>query len=120
MAASGSFNIHAERIVDGNAGTLTAVTLYDMGSSDTRTLKSTETLLIHDYMIVTEDAADVELVVDSAAAGKYLVDVKTAAGIPIRQSFRNPYICPKGVVPKFKGAGANKSMCVLQCTIREA
>lgn len=116
-----SFNIHGERIVDGNAGTLTVLTLYEAGSPDTtRTLVRTEKLHITDVHIITEDAGDVSLVADSAAAGRYIVQTKTAAGIPIDLHFHTPYICPSAVIPKFSGPGANRSQCTIQGFIREA
>lgn len=115
-----SFNIHAERVIDGVSSTLTVLTLYEAGSTTTRSLKSTEVLHITDVIIMTEDASDVELVVDSAAGGRYIVNTKTAAGIPIVINYSKPFICPKGVVPKFKGGGANRNMCVCEGFIREA
>lgn len=114
------YNIHGERVIDGASSTLTALSLYEAGSVTARVLGSTEVLHITDVIIATEDASDVELVVDSAAAGRYIVNVKTAAGVPIVINFNNPYICPKGVVPKFKGGGANRNMCVIQGFITEA
>lgn len=114
------YNIHGERVIDGVSSTLTALSLYEAGSVTARTLLSTEFLHITDVLIITEDASDVELVVDSAAAGRYIVNTKTAAGVPIHIHFANPYICPKGVVPKFKGGGANRNQCTVQGFIREA
>lgn len=114
------FNIHGERVIDGASSTLTVLTLYEAGSTTTRALASTEVLHITDVIIMTEDASDVELVVDSAAAGRYIINTKTAAGVPIVINFNNPYICPKGIVPKFKGGGANRNMCIIQGWISEA
>ncbi|KKM96274.1 hypothetical protein LCGC14_1179860 [marine sediment metagenome] len=114
------WNVHGERVIDGVSSTLTALSLFESGSVTARTLGSTEFLHIVDVLIITEDASDVELVVDTAAAGKYIVNTKTAAGVPINIHFHQPYVCPKGVVPKFKGGGANRNMCVIQGFISEA
>lgn len=115
---AGGYNIRAERVVDGDASTLTALTLYEAGSPDTeRTLLATEVLHICDGQIITETAGDVQLVVDTAAASRYLVNTKSAAGHPIRVL---PYICEKGVVPKFAGVSSNRNSCILNCFIREA
>ena len=109
---AGGYNIRAERVVDGDASTLTALTLYEAGSMTERTLLSTEVLHVCDGQIVTETAGDVQLVADSAAAGRYLVNTKSASGHPIRVL---PYICPKGVVPKFAGVSSNRNSCILNC-----
>lgn len=115
------YNIHGERVIDGNASAATALTLYEAGSTTERALGSTEVLHITDVIIIDEEAADVQLVADSAADGRYVVFTKTAAGVPIVIHFNNPYICPKGVVPKFVGGSgaAARSMCIIQGFIRE-
>ena len=113
--------VHGERIVDGDASVLTALTLYEAGSPATaRTLTGTERLHITDVLIMVEGAADVVLVADSAAAGRYIVSGGIAAGHPLVIQFRIPYICAKATIPKFAGAGANRSMCVIHGFIREA
>lgn len=119
--AGSSFEIHGERIVDGDASTLTALVLYDMGSpNEIRTLGSGERLHITDVIIITETAGDVQLLADSAAVGRYLVDTKSAAGVPIILPFIKPYVCPAGVTPKFKGVSSNRNMCVIHGFIRPA
>lgn len=114
------FNIHGERIVDGNAGTLTVLKLYEAGSATERTLTGTERLHITDVIIVAETAGDVVLVADSAAASKYIVSAGLASGVPLVIHFNTPYICPAVTIPKFSGSGSNKSMCVIQGFVREA
>lgn len=116
-----SFSIHGERILDGDASTLTVLTLYNSGSTTTRSLKSTEVLHITDVVIIDEEATDVQLVADSAAGGQYLVFTKTAAGVPIVINYSKPFICPKGIVPKFAGGsgGTARSMCIIEGFIRE-
>jgi len=118
---AGSYIVHGERIVDGDASVLTALTLYNSGSVVERTLLATEVLYITDVVIIIETANDIQLLADSAAGGRYIVDAKSpAVGNPITIHFNTPYTCPKGVVPKFKGASTNRSMCVIQGFIREA
>lgn len=116
------FNIHGERVIDGDASTLTVLTLYEAGSTTTRSLGAKEVLHITDLIIIDEEAADVQLVADSAAGGRYIVSTKTAVSIPIVIHFNTPYICPRGVVPKFAGGsgGTARSMCVIQGFIRPA
>lgn len=115
------YNVHGERVVDGDASTLAVLTLYEAGSVTARVLGSTEILHITDIVIIDEESTDVQLVVDSAAAGRYLVSTKTAIGVPIIINFVSPYVCPKGVVPKFAGgSGSTRSMCIIQGFIREA
>ena len=111
------YPIHAERVVDGDASTLTAVTLFISGSTDERTLAATEIFYITGGEILTETAGDVALVADEAAAGKYIVFTKSAAGqhIPIPA-----YACPKGVVPKFSGHSSGRNSCILYGYIMEA
>ena len=117
----GSYNVHGERIVDGDASTLTVLTLYDAGSPNTaRTLLTTEHLHITDVVILQETAGDVVLVADAAAAGKYVVSSGIAAGIPLVIHFNSPYICPVGTIPKYAGSGSNRSMCIIHGFIREA
>lgn len=115
------YQVHGERVLDGDASTLTVLTLYEAGSTKARSLATTEFLHITDVIISDEENADVQLVADSAAGGRYIVSTKIAAGGLVHIAFKNPYICPKGVVPKFAGgSGATKSMCVIQGFIREA
>ena len=114
------YNIHGERIVDGNASALTVLTLYEAGSpATTRALLATEVLHITDVVIILETAGDAILVADAAAAGEYIVNAGLAAGVPLVIPFNNPYICSKATIPKFAGSASNKSMCIIQGFIRE-
>lgn len=119
---AGSYIVHGERIVDGDASALTVLTLYNSGSVTARTLLATEILHITDVVLSDEENADVQLVADSAAAGRYIVFTKIAAGGSIVIHFNTPYACPKGVVPKFAGGNGQgaRSMCIIQGFIREA
>lgn len=117
---AGSYIVHGERILDDDASTPTALTLFNSGSVVERTLLATEKLHITDVLIITETAGDVQLYVDTAAAGKYLVDTKTAAGVPIVIQFRTPYTCLAGTVPKFVGVSSNRNLCTIQGFITEA
>ena len=116
---SASDNVHGERVLDGNASTTTALTLYESGSGTERTLLSKEFLHITDVLILTETAGDISLTVDTEAAGKYIVITKTAAGVPIMIHFATPFICPRGVVPKFVGVGSNRNQCTIQGFINQ-
>lgn len=114
--------IHGERVIDGDASTATALTLFKSGDFDAsadaveRTLAANEYVNITDVVIIDEEAADISLVADAAAAGKYIVFTKSVVGIPIIIHFNEPYVCPKGVVPKFTGGsgGTSRSMCIIQ------
>ncbi|MCK5608611.1 hypothetical protein KAR91_42405 [Candidatus Pacearchaeota archaeon] len=117
----GSFNVHGERIVDGDASTLTVLALYDAGSPNTaRTLGAKERLHITDVIILQETTGDAILVADAAAAGKYIVSAGIAAGVPLVIHFNSPYICPAGTIPKYAGTSSNRSMCVIQGFVRES
>lgn len=121
----GSYNIHGEVIVDfpADVTTLTAVTLYDAGSPGTkRTLLATEFLHITDVIIVIEGQGtqNAQLVVDTAAGGRYVIATSLLGTQPLVIHFNTPFICPKGVVPKFKSAGLNRNMCIIQGFIRGA
>lgn len=116
--------VHGERVIDGDASTATVLKLYKSGNFDAsvdaveRELATDEFLNITDVVIIDEEAADVMLVADAAAAGKYIVFTKSVIGIPIVVNFNKdyPYVCPKGVVPKFTGGSgaAARSMCIIQ------
>jgi len=112
---------HGELIEDGDASTLTVLKLYTMGSPDTeRALVGTERLHITDVLILCETAGDVILVADTEAAGRYIVSAGIASGVPLTIHFNIPYVCPKTVIPKFAGAGSNRSMCIIHGFVREA
>lgn len=117
----GSFNVHLERIVDGDASTLTVMKMYDAGSPDTeRELGAKERLHITDVLIILETAGDAILVADAAAAGEYIVSAGMAAGVPLVIHFNSPYICTADTIPKFAGSASNRSMCIVQGFIRES
>ena len=65
--------IHGEAIIDGAANGGIAVILYTSGSVTVRTLGSTEVLHITDVQLLCETGADLWLVADSKAAGRYVV-----------------------------------------------
>lgn len=106
--------IHGERIVDGNAATLTALTLYKSGSETEHELLDTEYLCITDILINLEDAGDYSLVAGQAQASQYIVWGGLAAGGVLVRHYINPYVCPKTDTPKFSGAGANRSSCIIE------
>jgi hypothetical protein len=105
---------HAERIVDGDASTLTALTLYRSGSTATFTIDENFHLVITDIFINTEDAGDFALLADGAAGGEYVVEGGSAAGMVLDRHLCTPYVCAQGIVPKFSGPGANKSTCIIE------
>ncbi len=114
--------IHGERVVDGNAGTLTALLLYKAGSTTAYTLKSTEVLHITHVTILCEAGGDVALIAgDTAGGGAYIVEGSLAAtGGLTKEMHTTPFVCPPGVVPYFSGAGTNKSTCIIEGFIRAA
>jgi len=106
--------IHGERIVDGDASTLTALSIFDDGETDTRTLADDEAIYVTDVMITSESGGDIFLVADAAAAGKYIFAGNLDAKDTVVMSFSSPYRCPLGVVPKFAGGGSDKNSCIIQ------
>ncbi len=114
------FNVHGESITDGNASGGIAITLYENGGVEERTLVATEILYITDVQIMCEDGGDIWLVSDSKAAGRYVAHgaVDAKGGMVI--NFRKPYVCPKGKGLKFYGAAANLNVCLVEGFIREA
>ena len=120
----GSYNVRGERVLDGDASTLVALTLYDAGSPNTvRILAANERIHITDVFIGFYNkgfAADVELVVDSAAGGRYIVGGQISSGRPLSIHFKSPYICDAGMVPKFKGASWSKTTCTIHGFVRGA
>ncbi len=106
--------VHGERIVDGNAATLTALKLYTSGSENERELEDTEYLAITDILIQLEDAADFSLVAGAAQASQYIVWGNLAANGGVERHYRYPYVCPLTDSPKFAGAAANRSSCIIE------
>ncbi len=106
--------VHAELIVDGDSSTLTVLKLYTSGTVTERALAANEFFCITDVFIQTQDGGDIALVADEAAAGKYIVYGNVAATGGVARRYEYPYVCPKGVVPKFSGAAANRNVCILE------
>lgn len=106
--------VHGELITDGNASSLTVLVLYQSGSVTVRTLAADEFFTITDVLIILEDGGDFSLVADSAAAGRYIAHGNAAANGGLSRQLSNPYVCPKGVTPKFSGAAANRSVCTVE------
>jgi hypothetical protein len=115
-----SFSIHGEALIDGNASGGIAVTLYDSGSVDVRTLGAKEVLYVTDVQILCETGADVWLVADSKAAGRYVAHGTVDAKGGIVLHFRKPFVCPPGTGLKFYGATTNINSCLIEGFIREA
>ena len=120
----GSYNVRGERVIDGDASALAALTLYDAGSPATvRILAANERIHITDVYIGFINkgmASDVDLMVDSAAGGRYIVRGQVSSGRPIVIHFKVPYICDAGMVPKFAGAAWSKTTCIIHGFVRGA
>ena len=114
------YPIHGEIIVDGDASGGVAVVLYTSGTTDVRTLAASEFLVITDIQIIVEASADISLVADSKAAGRYLVHGNVAANGGVVRSLLSPYRCPRGVGLKFYGGGQAESACIVEGYITEA
>lgn len=115
--------VHGDLVHDGN-GILTEVKLYEMGSPDTeRTLVDTERLHVTDAVILhpnLQAGHDVQLVADSVAVGRQLVNGFLETGWPLVLRFRIPYICARATGLKFLGPQYGLTMCVVHGLIREA
>ena len=118
--ADKSFSVHGEAIKDGNASGGEAVILYNSGSVDVRTLAATEVLYITDVQLLCETGADLWLVADSKAAGRYVAHGTVDAKGGVILHFSKPYACPKGKGLKFYGATTNINSCLIEGFIREA
>jgi len=119
-----SYSIHGELIANfpDDITTLTAVILYDSGSPDTvRTLLAGEVLYITDVFVLVEaqGAVDVQLVADSAAVGRYIINGALDGGVPFVKHYKKPFACPHGTGLKFKSAGLNHNACIIEGFIRE-
>ena len=114
--------IHGESITDGDASGGIAVTLFEAGNAGTttRTLATTEFLVVTDIDVSTEDGGDISLVADSKAAGRYLVHGNYGAGSGVSKHLIEPYVCPKGKGLKFYGVAANLDSCLIQGYIKSA
>ena len=117
---AGSYNVHGEAIIDGDASGGIAVILYDKGSVNVRTLKAGEFLYVTDIQLLSETGADLWLVADSKAAGRYVAHGTVDAKGGIILHLNSPYCCSRGIGLKFYGAGDNINSCVIEGFIREA
>ena len=116
---AGGYSIHGEAILDGDASGGVAVVLYESGSTTVRTLGATEFLHITDVQLLCETGADLWLVADSKAAGRYVAHgtVDGKGGIVLH--FTKPFLCPRGKGLKFYGAASNINSCIVEGFIRE-
>lgn len=112
--------VHLERVVDGDASTLTALAIYPAGSTTAYTLGSGEVLHITDVFIMLESGGDFSLVANEAAAGKYIAHGNAAPNGGVVMSKRTSFTCAPGVTPKFSGATTNRSVCLCEGSILEA
>ncbi len=114
---------HGERIVDGDASTLTILLLYKSGSLTAYTLGAAEVLHITHVTILTEIGGDVALIAAAtAAAGTYIVEGSIAAQGGIDKNLScSPYVCPPGVTPYFSGpSDSGKHTCIIEGYITAA
>lgn len=120
MGAKRGDEIHGERIVDGDASVLTALTIYKSGGftaagvAVARPIAADEFLCITDVIITLQSASDYSLLADSAAAGKYIVQAASDTFGGIVLHFIEPYVCPMGVTPKFSSSGVERNSCIIQ------
>ena len=113
--------VHGELVVaDGDASTLTVVVLFVAGTTTVRTLTSKEYLNITDLWIGNEAGGDTQLLADSAAAGRHIINVNLTTTSVIERHYARPYTCPKGVTPKFKGGASGLSSCIFEGFITTA
>ena len=114
------FSIHGESITDGEASGGIAVTLYESGSVEARTLATKEVLHITDIQIACETGADVWLTADGKVEGEYVwhgtMDAKDFVSI----HFSKPFVCAPGTGLTFYGAATNINSCLVEGFIREA
>lgn len=107
--------VHGELITDGDSGNLTALKLFKAGQTTEHTLASDESLHICSVFISIEAGGDAVLVADSKADGRYIAYGNFAAnGGIVRDYAFFPYVCPRGVTPKFSGAGEALSVCIIE------
>ncbi len=114
-----------ERLLDGNLSTLTAMKIYLAGTATEHTLAANELLYITDIIIASEAGADTSINCDSDGDGDFdagdvlflgTLDAKDVIVV----HFETPFCCPRGKVPKFKGAASDVNFCRLQGYIKEA
>ena len=107
---------HGERIVDGDASTLTVLSIFKAGSLTAYTLGAKEHLCITRVTILCETGGDVALIAAAvAAAGTYIVEGSLIAQGGIDKDYgAYPYVCPVGVVPYFSGPASNKTTCIIE------
>lgn len=117
---AGSFEVHGEAILDGDADAGIAVILYEKGSVTVRTLAAGEFLHVVDAQLYCETGGNISLVADSLAAGRYLVHGTVNAKGGMIVHFNRPYTCPRGTGLKFWGASTNLNSCLIEGFITEA
>ncbi len=120
MAASESFTVHGESITDGDSSGGVAVTLYNDGSVDERSLKSNEVLRVTDIQIASETGGDTWLCADDKVAGESVWHGALDAKDVISVHLSKPFVCAKGTGLVFFGAASNISSCIIEGFIREA
>lgn len=104
--------IHGEvSSADASAGV--AFTLHAAGATATRALTGTESLVITDIIFTSTVGGAYSITADADAAGKVIAKGFADALGGLTMSFKTPYKCPVGVVPKLVAAAGAVS-CVIQ------
>lgn len=109
--------ITGQRVVDGDASTATALTLYPAGGTTARTLADDEWLEITHLVIACEDGGDCVLI--TKTAGQTIFDASLAATSVVDMNFCPPRVGEKGEVPLFSGPNGNKTSIFIQGYIRK-
>jgi hypothetical protein len=110
---------HAE-VVSADASGGVAFTLYSAGSATSRTLLSTEYVVITDLIFISTAGGTYKIVAGTAdAAGKRVAKGNAEALGGLAHHFETPFTCPKGVVP-YLIAAAGQVDCVLTGYISQA
>ncbi len=118
--------VRGERILDGDASTLTAVKLYYNGTTtEIASLTTPQRLYVTSMILQCETGGDVEVNCDSDGdadldAGDVLFSGNVAANFSDSITFDPPFACPAGKIPKFKGAATNRNTCILMGFVTQA
>jgi hypothetical protein len=112
--------VHAERIVDGNSSALAVLKLFVSGTATERALGADEYFHITDVYIQLQAGGAFALVADAATDGLTVRRGVAAANGDVQANLHVPYVCPKGVVPKFSGAASGLNVCIVEGFITKA
>lgn len=114
MAKDYAGEFQGERVVDGDASTLTALKLYEIGTDTVIDLNARYHLVVTDVLIMIESAGDVALVAGTDNGSKQIVNGYVADSTVLNLHFKTPYVCAPDDALKFKGASFNRSTCIVR------